>query len=93
MSIHRDFLSETYRKAMDQGQKARTLGDYVSQPKMRQVADTCRRSHGACSHITWSSVSHSDAVELQQRFYQAKDTMTRLQEGADEVRVVVSDAA
>lgn len=47
VSIHREFLSETYKKAMEQGQKARTLGDYVSQPKMRQVADTCRRSHGA----------------------------------------------
>lgn len=47
VAIHTEFLSESYKQAMETGQKARTLGDYVSQPKMRQVADTCRRTHGS----------------------------------------------
>ncbi|THH32812.1 hypothetical protein EUX98_g1391 [Antrodiella citrinella] len=73
VAIHREFLSETYKKAMDVGQKARTLGDYVSQPKMRQLLNTT-------------------AEDLQERFLGVRDTMTRLQEGADDVRAVVADA-
>ncbi len=30
---------------MEAGDKARTLGDYVSNAKMKQVAETCARTH------------------------------------------------
>jgi autophagy-related protein 11 len=44
--IHREFMSTAVQRAMDAGGRARTLGDYVSNEKMRQVADSCRRTHG-----------------------------------------------
>jgi autophagy-related protein 11 len=46
VQIHREFMSPAVQRAMDAGGRARTLGDYVSAEKMRQVADTCRRTHG-----------------------------------------------
>ncbi len=45
--IHVDFLSPAARQAIQGGDRPRTLGDYVSNAKMRQVADTCSRTHGA----------------------------------------------
>lgn len=45
VSIHKEFLSPSVRKAMELGERGRTLGDYVSQVKMRQVAETCTRTH------------------------------------------------
>jgi autophagy-related protein 11 len=45
--IHREFMSSAVQRAMDAGNRSRTLGDYVSDEKMRQVADTCRRTHGS----------------------------------------------
>lgn len=48
VSVHRDFVSLSVRRAMDAGERGRTLGDYVSKEKMRQVADACSRSHGEC---------------------------------------------
>jgi hypothetical protein len=47
VQIHREFMSSAVQRAMDAGSRARTLGDYVSNEKMRQVADTCRRTHGS----------------------------------------------
>ena len=47
VQIHREFMSSAVQRAMDAGSRARTLGDYVSAEKMRQVADTCRRTHGS----------------------------------------------
>jgi autophagy-related protein 11 len=44
--IHPEFMSAAVRRAMEQGERGRTLGDYVSNVKMRQVADTCARTHG-----------------------------------------------
>ncbi|KAH8103090.1 putative peripheral membrane protein [Cristinia sonorae] len=77
VTIHREFLSEAYKRAMDEGQKARTLGDYVSQPKMRQVAEACRKSH----------------MDLKERFLGVKESMDSLRKGADEVRLVVADTS
>lgn len=48
VSIHKEFVSPAVRRAMDLGERARTLGDYVSQVKMRQVAETCSRTHRKC---------------------------------------------
>jgi len=45
IKIHREFLSQAMQRAMDAGERARTLGDYVSNIKMRQVADSCVRTH------------------------------------------------
>jgi autophagy-related protein 11 len=43
--IHPEFMSQSVRKAVANGQKERTLGDYVSNVKMRQVADSCAGHH------------------------------------------------
>lgn len=44
--IHAEFLSPAVRKSIESGEKSRTLGDYVSNVKMKQVAETCSRTHG-----------------------------------------------
>lgn len=43
--IHTDFLSPSVRRAVEAGEKARTLGDYVSNVKMLQVGEACTRIH------------------------------------------------
>ncbi|KAH9998573.1 hypothetical protein BJV77DRAFT_1156392 [Russula vinacea] len=75
VQIHREFMSSAVQRAMDAGSRARTLGDYVSNEKMRQVAETCRRTH----------------EELQERFHQIEASMKRLSDGATEVRLSLSD--
>lgn len=45
--VHKDFVvSSTARRAIEMGERGRTLGDYVSQEKMRTVEITCQRTHG-----------------------------------------------
>ncbi|KAG5636477.1 hypothetical protein H0H81_007895 [Sphagnurus paluster] len=44
--IHGEFMSPAVRKSIEAGEKSRTLGDYVSNVKMKQVAETCARTHG-----------------------------------------------
>ena len=44
--IHVEFMSNAVRKAIEAGEKHRTLGDYVSSAKMKTVAEACRRTHG-----------------------------------------------
>ncbi|KAI0792411.1 putative peripheral membrane protein [Abortiporus biennis] len=73
--IHREFMSPSVRKAMELGDKGRTLGDYVSRVKMRQVAETCLRTH----------------EDLKERFAQAQESLAQLQGGAGGVRTVMSD--
>jgi autophagy-related protein 11 len=46
VAVHPAFLSPVVRAALAAGERPRTLGDYVSSAKMRQVADTCARTHG-----------------------------------------------
>ncbi|KAI0298723.1 putative peripheral membrane protein [Multifurca ochricompacta] len=75
VQIHREFMSTAVQRAMEAGSRARTLGDYVSAEKMRQVADACRRTHG----------------DLQERFHHVEATMKRLSDGAAEVRLILSD--
>lgn len=43
--IHPEFMSAAVQRAIKAGEKGRTLGDYVSNVKMRQVAETCSRTH------------------------------------------------
>jgi autophagy-related protein 11 len=47
VKIHVEFMSPAVRKAIEAGEKPRTLGDYVSNVKMKQVAETCARTNGA----------------------------------------------
>lgn len=47
VEIHVDFVSAAVRRAMEAGEPPRTLGDYVSNVKMKQVAETCSRTHGS----------------------------------------------
>jgi len=46
VQVHREFMSTTMQRAMDAGNRGRSLADYVSNEKMHQVADSCRRTHG-----------------------------------------------
>ncbi|KAH9026734.1 putative peripheral membrane protein [Lactarius pseudohatsudake] len=69
--VHREFMSVAMQRAIDSGGRARTLGDYVSNEKMDQVADACRRTH----------------VDLQERFRRVEETMKKLGDGAAEVRL------
>ncbi|KAA1472524.1 putative peripheral membrane protein [Dentipellis sp. KUC8613] len=75
ISVHREFLSPAMQKAMDAGGRGRTLSDYVSTVKMRQVADICRKTHG----------------DIRGRYMNAEETMNHLTEGTDEVRSVAAD--
>ncbi len=45
MNVHPEFMSATVRKAIEAGGKVRTIGDYVSNAKMRQVAEGCSVAH------------------------------------------------
>ncbi|KDQ32041.1 hypothetical protein PLEOSDRAFT_172785 [Pleurotus ostreatus PC15] len=72
--IHVDFLSPAARQAIQGGDRPRTLGDYVSNTKMRQVADTCSRTHD----------------ELRNKFIQTEQAVAQLTEGATVVRTLVS---
>ncbi|TDL25201.1 putative peripheral membrane protein [Rickenella mellea] len=73
--VHPEFLSPAVRRMVEAGEKARTLGDYVSNVKMRQVAEGCAKSH----------------KDLQVRFDLARESVTRLKEGADQVRAALSN--
>jgi autophagy-related protein 11 len=45
--IHVEFMSSAVRKSIEAGDRPRMLGDYVSNVKMKQVAEICARTHGA----------------------------------------------
>ncbi|EGO03760.1 putative peripheral membrane protein [Serpula lacrymans var. lacrymans S7.3] len=75
VKIHFDFMSPTVRKAIEKGDRARTLGDYVSNVRMRQVAETCSRTH----------------EELKSLFESASKSVTGLTGGTDAVRAIVAD--
>lgn len=46
VKVHPAFLSAALRRSIENGGTARTLGDYVSNDKMRQVAEGCSRISG-----------------------------------------------
>ena len=76
IKLHADFMSPATRKAVEAGEKARTLGDYVSNMKMKQVAETCARTHG----------------NLRSTFTQVEEAVAKLNHGTDEVRVAATAA-
>lgn len=90
--VHREFLSEKVRRAQDAGERARTLGDYVSRLKMQQVAESCVKTHGERCERGFSSVSHQRGTEeLQAKCEQVHVMMSRLNKGAEDVRIRVND--
>ena len=74
VKIHPEFMSPASRKAVEAGEKPRALGDYVSNVKMKQVAETCARTHG----------------NLRSTFTQVEGAVTKLSHGTDEVRVAAT---
>ena len=76
VTVHTELLSEGVRRSIEAGHPPRTLGDYVSKEKMRHVAEGCGRFHD----------------DLQKRFDSASETMSRLREGSDQVRLVANSA-
>ena len=51
VQIHVEFMSNAVRKAIEGGERHRTLGDYVSHVKMKQVAELCSRTHGQLYYL------------------------------------------
>jgi autophagy-related protein 11 len=76
VKIHAEFMSPATRKAIEAGERARTLGDYVSNAKMKQVAETCARTHG----------------NLRSMFTQVEEAIGKLNRGNDEVRAAATAA-
>ncbi|THV00458.1 hypothetical protein K435DRAFT_818316 [Dendrothele bispora CBS 962.96] len=75
VQIHHQFMSAERRRAVENGEeRERTLSDYVSNVKMRQVAETCKRTH----------------EELQSRFNEMAMMVRRLQEGVEVIRASVT---
>ncbi|KAF9269874.1 hypothetical protein L218DRAFT_913732 [Marasmius fiardii PR-910] len=72
--VHTDFVSATARKAIEAGEKSRTLGDYVANDKMKQVAETCSRTH----------------EDLQARFDTMEQKISSLRASCDSVRANAS---
>jgi autophagy-related protein 11 len=92
VKIHIEFMSPAVRKAVEAGEKARTLGDYVSNVKMKQVADTCARTHSERDVVPYGCFSDINYLaELREGFRETEETLTRLTEGSDGVRTAVSD--
>ncbi|KAF7325634.1 ATG11 domain-containing protein [Mycena kentingensis (nom. inval.)] len=72
--VHAEFVSANVRKAIEAGDKPRTLGDYVSAVKMRAVANTCAETHD----------------QHQLRFTETDQAVSRLQQGTHAVRSSVN---
>ncbi|OJA17862.1 hypothetical protein AZE42_05905, partial [Rhizopogon vesiculosus] len=75
IKIHIEFMSPAVRNAIENGERSRTLGDYVSNVKMKQVAEACGRTH----------------EDLRTQFQDAEKSAARLTSGTDAVRVVVTN--
>lgn len=54
VAVHVEFCSTAVRMAIEAGDPQRVLADYVSKQKMRQVADTCARTHGVFRNLPFS---------------------------------------
>ncbi|RDB29904.1 Autophagy-related protein 11 [Hypsizygus marmoreus] len=72
--IHAEFMSPAVRKSIEAGEKSRTLGDYVSNVKMKQVAETCARTHD----------------DLRSRFNQVEEAVKILTDGTAAIRSTVA---
>ncbi|KAI0754446.1 hypothetical protein C8Q80DRAFT_1350248 [Daedaleopsis nitida] len=77
VKVHKEFLSVAVRRAMEAGDRGRTLGDYVSKVKMQQVAGSCLKTY----------------EDLKARFEDVQEAMSRLTRGSDEVRHAVGTSS
>ncbi|KAK7678128.1 hypothetical protein QCA50_018921 [Cerrena zonata] len=75
VEVHREFLSVGVRKAIDAGEKPRTLGNYVKRERMVEVAQNCQRVHS----------------NMKKLFTEAEESMDELRDGANTVRTTVAD--
>lgn len=75
VEIHIEFMSSAVRKAIENGERPRTLGDYVSNAKMKQVAEACARTHD----------------DLRTQFSEAEKVVGTLMSGTDSVRTIVAN--
>jgi autophagy-related protein 11 len=91
VQIHREFLSSAVQRAIDAGGRPRTLGEYVSSERMRQVADVCRRTHGSSLVLFERAYVDVSKEDLRERFHHIETTMKNLGEGAAGVRASHSD--
>jgi hypothetical protein len=91
VQIHREFMSSAVQRTIDAESQARTLGDYVSNENMHQVADTCRKTHGSSILLSNMRMFIPRTEELQERFHQIEASMKRLSDDATEVRLSLSD--
>lgn len=64
VSVHVEFCSAAVRMAVEGGERHRVLADYVSRPKMKQVADTCAKTHGELLELSHSPIG-AEPVMLQ----------------------------
>jgi hypothetical protein len=95
VKIHPEFLSPAIRRAIENGEKMRTLGDYVSNVKMLQVAETCKKTHSELSSrllcmARWvTNPVYLDELKL--RFSDCADTLETLNEESNGVRASASN--
>ena len=96
VGIHVEFLSPAVRRTMETGEKHRTLGDYVSNVKMKQVSETCARMHSLCSFTIHYRIYiyifnvFDPLDDLLTRFNNAEHAVSELTKGSDAVRMTVS---
>lgn len=101
VEVYIEFLSAPVRKAIESGERPRTLGDYVSVAKMKQVAEACVRTHGAFVSLLISTnalrvfmlAPFTFIDELQADFTKAEEGVAKLKSGTDDVRQMANDNA
>jgi len=63
--VHPEFLSPAVRRDVEAGLKERMLGDYVSNVKMKIVADSCAKIHGMLARAYHPEAVHGLTFETQ----------------------------
>ena len=51
VTVHLDFCSHGVRMGIEAGDPPRVLANYVSEQKMKQVAETCSKTHGTSAQL------------------------------------------
>lgn len=92
IGIHSEFLSPAVRRAVETGDRPRTLGDFVSKNKMSQVGEQCSQVHGVFGkEYSPSSKLTKGSEELKKRFTEAELSLTTIASDADSVRKAIND--
>ena len=86
VKIHPQFLSLTTRRSQESGERPRTLGDYVSNTKMKQVADNCGTLHGLILSLLSNLMFIAFLVDLKSRFQAVERTFRHILTGTDKIR-------